>query len=144
MQEFDDTISIYNDFSRANMNLISKIQENLKRNTQLASMMILYIIAFGLNLLFVLSDTTNSITEFEPIKERRKQELMEYLEHTDRSCDIIRMRLETFIQLCERIRAIDVVKDAYFQQLKNKLLNFFILLGIVSRIKVFHFFHRSG
>ena len=49
MKEFEDTIAIYNDLTRANMNLISKIQEQLKRNTQLVSVMILCIIAFGLN-----------------------------------------------------------------------------------------------
>ena len=65
MQEFEDTIAIYNDLTSANMNLISKLQKQLKRNTQLTSVMILSIIAFGLNLLRMLSDTTNSITEFE-------------------------------------------------------------------------------
>jgi len=73
MQKFEDTIAIYNDLTRANMNLISKIQEQLKRNTQLISVMILCIIAFDLNLLRMLSDTTNSIIEFEPRKERRRQ-----------------------------------------------------------------------
>ena len=34
-QEFEDTIAIYNDLTRANMNLISKTQEQLKRNTEL-------------------------------------------------------------------------------------------------------------
>jgi len=33
--------------------------------------------------------------------------------HTERSRDIIRMGPEAFIQLCERIRATKVVKDAY-------------------------------
>jgi len=38
---------------------------------------------------------------------------MEYLVHTERSRDIIRMRQKTFIQLCEWIRTTEVVKDAY-------------------------------
>ena len=67
IQEFEDTIAIYNDLTCANMNLILKVQEHLKRNTQLASMMILCIIAFGLNLLRMLSGTTNSITELSLI-----------------------------------------------------------------------------
>jgi len=74
--------------------------------------MILCLIVFGLNLC-TLSDTTNFIIGFELRKERRKQELMEYLVHTKRSHDIIHMGPETFIQLCERIRATEVVKDAY-------------------------------
>jgi len=124
MQEFEDTIVIYNDLGHANMNLLSKIQEQLKRNTQLASVMILCIIAFGLNLLRMLSDTTNSITEFEPRKKRRRQELMEYLVHTERSRDIIRMRPKTFIQLCEQIRATEVVKDAYRSTVEEQVAKF--------------------
>jgi len=62
--------------------------------------MILCIVAFGY-LLCMLSDTTDSITEFEPRKERRRQELMKYLVHTKRSHDIIRMGPQAFIQLCQ-------------------------------------------
>jgi len=140
MQEFEGTIAIYNDFTRTNMNLISNIQEQLKRNTQLASLMIICFIVFGLNFLCMLSDTTNSITEFEPRKERRRQELMEYLVHTERSRDIIRMGPEAFIQFRERIRQPKLLRMYIVQQLKNKLLNFFILLDITSKIEVFHFF----
>jgi len=55
--------------------------------------MILCIVAFRLNLLRMLSDTRKSITKFEPRKDRRKQELMEYLVHIEHCRDIIRMRL---------------------------------------------------
>jgi len=140
MQEFEDTIAIYNDLTSANMNLISKLQKQLKRNTQLTSVMILSIIAFGLNLLRMLSDTTNSITEFEPKKERRRQELMEYLVHTERSRDIIRMGPEVFIQLCERIRATEVVKDAHRSTVEEQVAKFLHIIGHTSRIEVFHFF----
>ena len=129
MQEFEDTIAIYNDLTRANMNLISKTQEQLKRNTELTSVMILCIIAFGLNLLRMISDTTNSITEFEPRKERRRQELMEYLVHTERSRGIIRMGPEAFIQLCERIRATEVVKDAYRSTVEEQVAKFLHIIG---------------
>jgi len=129
MQEFEDTIAIYNDLTRANMNLISKIQEQLKRNAELTSVMILCIIAFGLNLLRMISDTTNSITEFEPRKERRRQELMEYLVHTERSRDIIHMGPKTFIQLCERIRATEVVKDAYRSTVEEQVAKFLHIIG---------------
>jgi len=63
--------------------------------------------------MYMLSDITNSITEFEPRKKRHKQEFMEYFVHTERSRDIIRMRPKAFIQLCEWIRATEVVKDAF-------------------------------
>jgi len=72
----------------------------------------------------MLSDTTNSITEFEPRKERHRQELMEYLVHTECSRDIIRMGLETLIQLCEWIRATEVVKDAYRSTIEEQVAKF--------------------
>jgi len=126
------------------MNLISKIQEQLKRNTQLASVMILCIIAFGLNFLRMLSDITNSIIEFEPRKEYCRQELMEYLVHTKRSHDIIRMGPEAFIQLCERIRATKVVKDAYRSTVEEQVAKFLHIIGHNVKSKCFIFFHRSG
>jgi len=55
IQEFEDTIAIYNDLTCANMNLILKVQEHLKRNTQLASMMILSI---GMEKQFLVTFTT--------------------------------------------------------------------------------------
>jgi len=145
MQESEDTIAIYNDFAHANMNIISKIQEQLKRNTQLALVMIICIIAFGLNLLRMLVMQTNSITEFEPRKERRRQELMEYLVHIERSRDIMRMGPEAFIQLCERIRATEVVKDAYRSTVEEQVSKFLHTIGHNAKNQsVSFFFHRSG
>jgi len=67
-ENFDETIVIYNDIASANMKLISQLQKQIQKNTKVASMMIICIIAFGLHLLRMLSDTTDSITEFEPQK----------------------------------------------------------------------------
>ncbi|ESW15732.1 hypothetical protein PHAVU_007G097400 [Phaseolus vulgaris] len=72
---------------------------------------------------------TNSITEFEPRKERRRQELMEYLVHIERSRDIMRMGPEAFIQLCERIRATEVVKDAYSSTVEEQVSKFLHTIG---------------
>jgi len=127
MVDFEETIAIYNDLGATNMNLISQI----KKNTQGASMMILCMIGFGLNLLCTVRNTTNSMTEFQPQKECRKQELMEYLVHTERCPDIILMKPEAFLQLCQQIREIVLVKEHINQPLKNKLPNFSTLLGIM-------------
>jgi len=39
--------------------------------------MILYMIGFGLNLLCAMCNTTNSMSGFQPRKERHRQEVME-------------------------------------------------------------------
>ena len=107
--------------------------------------MILCIVAFGLHLLRVLSDTTDSITEFEPRKEQRRQELIEYLGHTERSHDIIRMGPQAFIQLCQRIKQTGLVKDAYRSTVEEQLAKFLHIIGHnVKNQSVSFFFHRSG
>ena len=63
--------------------------------------MILCMIAFGLKLLRTMPTTSNCISESQPQKERRIQELMEYLVHTEQCRDIIRMGPEAFLQLCQ-------------------------------------------
>jgi len=102
--------------------------------------MIHWIISFGLNLLRLLSDTTNSITEFEPRKERRRQELMEYLVHTERSRDIIRIGPEAFIQLCEQIRATKIVNDAYRSTFEEQVAKFLHIIGYNVKNRSVSFF----
>jgi len=128
-ENFDETIAIYNNILSANMKLILQLQEQIQKNTKVASFMILCIIAFGLHLLRMLSDTIDSITEFEPRKERRRQELVEYLVHTERSRDIIFMRPQAFIQLCQRIRQTRLVKDAYRSTMEEQLAKFLHIIG---------------
>jgi len=41
MVHFEETVAIYDDLVAANMNLISQIQEQIKKNTEGASVMIL-------------------------------------------------------------------------------------------------------
>jgi len=93
--------------------LISQIQDQINLRTQVATMTILCMIGYGLNVLHVLTETDNSIPEFVPQKERRRQELMSYLVHTERCCDIIRMGPVAFINLCQQIRGTWMVKDAF-------------------------------
>jgi len=44
--DFEDTVANFNDFDSINMNLIAQIQQQNKRNTQGASVMILCMVAF--------------------------------------------------------------------------------------------------
>ena len=144
-ENFDETIAIYNDIASANIKLISQLQEQIQKNTKVASVMIICIIAFGLHLLRMLSDTTNSIIEFEPRKERRRQKLKEYLVHTERSRDIIGMGPQAFIQLCQRIRQTELVKDAYRSTMEEQLAKFLHIIGHnVKNQSVSFFFHWSG
>ncbi|XP_068476540.1 protein ALP1-like [Phaseolus vulgaris] len=70
---------------------------------------------------------------------------MEYLVHTERSRDIIRMGPKAFIQLCERIRATEVVKDAYRSTVEEQVAKFLHIIGHnVKNRSVSFFFHRSG
>jgi len=93
----------------------------------------------------MLSDTIDFITKFEPQKERCRQELMEYLVHTERSRDIIRMGPQTFIQLCQQIRQTRLVKDAYRSTVEEQLAKFLHIIGHnVKNQSVSFFFHRSG
>jgi len=92
--------------------LIPQIKEQINLWTQIATMTILCMIGYGLNVLRVLTETNNVIPEFVPQKERRRQELISYLVHIERCCDIIRMDSKAFINLCQRIRGTGMVKDA--------------------------------
>ena len=100
MIHFEETIVIYDDLVAVNMNLISQIQEQIKKYTEGASVIILCMIAFGLNLLHTVPTRSNSMSEFQSQKEFRRQELMEYLVYTEQSCDIIHTGPKAFIQLC--------------------------------------------
>ncbi|XP_068466573.1 uncharacterized protein [Phaseolus vulgaris] len=108
-------------------------------------MTILCMIGYGLNVLRVLTETNNPIPEFIPQKERRRQELMSYLVHTERCRDIIRMSPEAFINLCQRIRGTDMVKDAFRSIVEEQVAKFLHIIGYnVKNRSVSFFFHRSG
>jgi len=88
-------------------------------------------IGFELNLLRTVHTRRSCISEFQPQKEHRRQELMEYLVHTKQCRDIIRMGPEAFLQLCQRIRGTRLVKNAYRSTVEEQLRNFCTLLGIM-------------
>jgi len=101
-------------------------------------------IAFGLKLLRTVPTTSNCISESQPQKDRRKQELMEYLVHTEQSRHIICMGSEAFIKLCKRIRGTELVKDAYRSTVEEQIAKFLHIIGHnVKNRSVSFFFHRS-
>ena len=113
-------------------------------HTQVATMTILCMIGYGLNVLCVLTETNNAIPEFIPQKERRRQELMSYLVHTERCRDIICMSMKTFINLCHQIRGTWMVKDAFRSTLEEQVAKFLHIVGHnVKNRSVSFFFHRS-
>ena len=127
---FDETIAIYNNIVSANMKLISQ-QEQIQKNIKVASVMILCIVVFGLHFLRMLSDTTNSIIEFEPQKEWRRQELMEYLVHIERFRDIICMDHKHSFNYVNELGKLDLLRMHIDKPWKNNLLNFSTLLNIM-------------
>ena len=101
-------------------------------------------IAFWLNLLRTVRTRSNSMSEFQPQKERHRQELMEYLVHTEQCRDIIRMGPKVFLQLCQQIRRIGLVKDAYWSTVEEQVAKFLHIIGHnVKNWSVSFFFHRS-
>jgi len=110
------------------MNLISQIQQQIKNNTEGASVMIFCMIAFGLNLLRTVR-TRSNMSEFQPQKERRRQELMQYLIHTEQCHDIIHMGPKAFLQLCQQIRGTGLVKDAYRSTVEEQVAKFLQIIG---------------
>ncbi|KAL2323198.1 hypothetical protein Fmac_027577 [Flemingia macrophylla] len=128
-----------------NLNLISHIQNQLQMRTQLGVMTILCVVAFGLNMLSTLHVTTSNIRDFISQKERRRHELMSYLIHTEQCRDIIRMGPETFINLCQQVRATGLVKDAFRSTMKDQVTKFLHIIGHnVKNRSVSFFFHQSG
>ncbi|KAL2333864.1 hypothetical protein Fmac_015077 [Flemingia macrophylla] len=127
------------------LNLISHIQNQLQMRTQLGAMPIFCVVGFGLNMLSTLLVTTSNIRDFISQKERRRYELMSYLIHTEQCRDIIRMRPEVFINLCQRIRANGLVKDAFRSTVEEQVAKFLHIIGHnVKNRSVSFFFHRPG
>ncbi|KAL2341130.1 hypothetical protein Fmac_009070 [Flemingia macrophylla] len=70
---------------------------------------------------------------------------MSYLIHTEQCRDIIRMGPMAFINLCERVRATGLVKDAFRSTVEEQVAKFLHIVGHnVKNRSVSFFFHRSG
>ncbi|KAL2319923.1 hypothetical protein Fmac_028892 [Flemingia macrophylla] len=126
-------------------NLIAQIQSQVEKRTQLGAMTILCLVAYGFHMLSTIRCTSSNIREFVSQKERRRQELMSYIIHTEQCRDIIRMGPMAFINLCERLRATGLVKDAFRSTVEEQVAKFLHIVGHnVKNRTVSFFFHRSG
>ena len=114
MVHFEEIIAIYDDLVAANMNLISQIQEQIKKNIEGASLMILCMIGFGLNLLRTVRTTRNCIWF------TLNNVVILF------ACDQ-KLSFNYFNEYGE----LDLLKMHIDQPWKNKLRNFCTLLGIM-------------
>jgi len=104
----------------------------------------LCIVAHALKILNIYSNHNNIVREFVPDKDRCREQLVSYLVHTNRCCDIICIGPEAFINLCERLRANGLVKDAIWLIMEEQVAKFFhIITHNVKNRSVAFFFHRS-
>jgi len=143
--EMSSTNDMNLDVVGVDFTLISQIQEQINLRTQVAAMTVLCKIGYGLNVLCVLTETNNVMSEFVPQKERSRQELMSYLVHTERCRDIIRMAPKAFINLCQRLRGTRMVKDAFRSTVEEQVAKFLHIIGHnVKNQSVSFFFHRYG
>jgi len=120
------------------MKIISHLE--LKFQTEVVAMTILTVVAWIVNAFNLSNGKTNSLTELVPQKERRQQELLLYLVHTERCRDIIRIGLKAFIHLCQRLRKIGYVKDAFRSTVEEQVTKFLHIIGHNVKNRTVSFF----
>ncbi|XP_017424686.1 uncharacterized protein LOC108333722 [Vigna angularis] len=105
----------------------------------------LCIVGHALSILNMYSSDSSNVRNFLPDRDRRREQLMSYLVHTNRCRDIIRMGPEAFINLCERLRSTGLVKDVIRSTVEEQVAQFLHIIGHnVKNRSVAFFFHRSG
>jgi len=140
-----DGDDVVDDVVGVDFNIVTLLHRQLQIRTTIAAVTMLCIVAHALNILNIYSNHSNIGREFWPNKDRRRQQLMSYLVHTNRCRDIIRMGPEAFINLCERLRATRLVKDAIRSSVEEQVAKFLHIIGHnVKNRSVAFFFHRSG
>ncbi|XP_022631726.1 putative nuclease HARBI1 [Vigna radiata var. radiata] len=136
---------IDDDVLGVDFNIISIIRRHLEITTALAAVTMLCIVAHALSILEMYWSDSTSVSISLPERDRRREKLMSYLVHTNRSRDIIRMGPEAFIKLCERVRSTGLVKDAIRSTVEQQVAQFLHIIGHnVKNRSVGFFFHRSG
>jgi len=106
---FFDAEDLVDDVVGVNFNIVAQLHRQLQLRTAIAELTMLCIVAHALNILNIYSTSRNSITDFVPDRDRRREQLMSYLVHTNRCRDVIRMGPEAFINLCQRLRETGLV-----------------------------------
>jgi len=142
---FFDAEDLVDDVVGVNFNIVAQLHRQLQLRTAIAELTMLCIVAHALNILNIYSTSRNSITDFVPDRDRRREQLMSYLVHTNRCRDVIRMGPEAFINLCQRLRETGLVKDAVRCTLEEQVAKFLHIIGHnVKNRSVSFFFYRSG
>ncbi|XP_047153422.1 putative nuclease HARBI1 [Vigna umbellata] len=140
-----DREDIDDDVVGVDFNIVAMLHQQLQITTSMAALTMLCIVCHALNILNMCSSDPSSVSTFLPDKDRRRQQLMSYLVHTNRCRDIIRMGPEAFINLCERLRTTGLVKDAIRSTVEEQVAQFLHIIGHnVKNRSVAFFFHRSG
>ncbi|XP_022633862.1 uncharacterized protein LOC111241213 [Vigna radiata var. radiata] len=105
----------------------------------------LCIVRHALSILNMYSSDSSSVNNFLSDRDRRREQLMSHLVHTNWCRNIIRMGPETFINLCERLRSTRLVKDVIRSTVEEQVVQFLHIIGHnVKNRSVTFFFHRSG
>ncbi|XP_052734061.1 protein ALP1-like [Vigna angularis] len=140
-----DGEDIDDDVVGVNFNIIAMIRQQLQITTSLAALTMLCIVAHALSILRMYSTDSSSVSNYLPDRDRRREQLMSYLVHTNRCRDIIRMGPEAFLTLCEKLRSTGLVKDAIRSTVEQQVAQFLHIIGHnVKNRSVAFFFHRSG
>jgi len=139
-----DSEDIVDDVMGVDFNVVTHLRRQLQLRSALAALTMLCIVAHALYILNMAIETS-SIHECLLNKDRRREQLMSYLVHTNRCRDIIRMGPEAFINLCNRLRSTGLVNDAFRSTVEEQVAKFLHIIGHnVKNRSVGFFFHRSG
>ncbi|XP_052726714.1 protein ALP1-like [Vigna angularis] len=140
-----DREDVDDDVVGVDFKIMAMIRQHLQITTSLAAITMLCIVGHTLSILNMYSSDSSSVSNYLPDRDRRREQLMSYLVHTNRCRDIIRMGPEAFINLCERVRSSGLVKDAIRSTVEEQVAEFLHIIGHnVKNRSVAFFFHRSG
>jgi len=132
----DDVMGVY-------FNIVTRLRLQLQLRSALVALTMLCIVAHALYILNMAS-TINTINEYLLNKDRRRDQLMSYLVHTNRCRDIIRMGPEEFINLCNRLRETDLVNDAVRSTIEEQVAKFLHIIGHNVKNRSVGFFSPCG
>jgi len=139
-----DGEDIVDDVMGVDFNIVTHLHRQLQLRSALAALTMLCIVAHALYILNMAIETT-SIHECLLNKDRRREQLMSYLVHSNRCRDIIHMGPEAFINLCNRLRSTGLVNYAVRSIVEEQVAKFLHIIGHnVKNQNVGFFFHRSG
>ena len=141
---FFDVQDVVDDVIGADFNIVAHLHRRLQLHTMIPELTMLCIVVHALNILNIYSTSRNS-RDCIPYKDQHRKKLISYLVHTNRCRDIIQMGPEAFNNLCHRLRASGLVKDAIRCILEEQVAKFLHIIGHnVKNHSVGFFFYRFG